>query len=135
MESSYRALGTFSNTSMTVASGVSITWRHGAAAGADVGVRNAGDGGLGRLLATEEGKAEDSERGCAHSGLQEGGKRLIEGRAGDTALGDDGGDVAGGSHVESRVEHVHALRGDPRAGQVRDSRGRALLDGDLAPVR
>src|ERR1700704_864452 len=106
-----------------------------AAAGTDVGVRNAGDGGLGRLLATEEGEADDSEGGNAHSGLQEGGKGLMEGRAGNAALGDDGGDVAGGSDVESRVEHLHALRGDPRAGQVRDFRRRALLDGDLAPAR
>src|ERR1700682_3986439 len=77
------------------------------AAGADVGVRNARDGGLGGLLASEEGEAEDSERGYAHSGLQEGGKGLIERRAGNAALGDDGGDVAGGSHVESGVEHFH----------------------------
>ena len=58
------------------------------------------------------------------------GERILKWRAGDAALGDYGGDVAGGGDVEGGVGGVY-WRGDIDASNVGDFFGAALLDGDF----
>ena len=61
-------------------------------------------------------------------------ERVRKRRLGHAALGDDGGDVAGGGDVEGRVLHLHVLGGDAGGAHVRDLARRALLDGNLGAV-
>jgi len=54
---------------------------------------------------------------------------------GDAALGDDGRNVPRGRDVEGRIEHLHAFRCHPAAGEVRHFGRGPLFDWGSPPAR